>query len=438
MFKSCQEYIEKRINNQNLGYETEKCELKDAVLETLEQRQSSFILLIGQCGTGKKKIVKEIFNEITANKKFIGKFKIITMNGYLHSNDEIILRKLKGELRGVVEEEEDLSEEDEIIEEYETDEKDDTAVSDEDYFKQLKFLLEEIASNSLLLIFELQEFQKFCEPRKLFIHHLFDVINFEKVPICIIGMTDQICNLELPKSDKNKIVNRIILKPVVRPEERLHQFHSLLILNPESELPLPFIEKWNKNINKLFSDSTLINTVEEVIENLCEESFTRFMTSCVREWFFDTIWEANADEILSMKHIENVCQQLSDSRDIKRDVMNLTEVEHCLLIAICDVLSSTNSSSFNFETVYLKYKSVTDKWTDSCVSRCVALHAFSRLQRLGFITSEDNDESDTPIDFELYVMKIVPQLLLEVIEKTPQTTPEMREWINISLMSNKA
>lgn len=53
------------------------------------------------------------------------------MNGYLHSNDEIILRKLKGELRGVVEEEEDLSEEDEIIEEYETDEKDDTAVSDE-------------------------------------------------------------------------------------------------------------------------------------------------------------------------------------------------------------------------------------------------------------------------------------------------------------------
>lgn len=56
MFKSCQEYIEKRINNQNLGYETEKCELKDAVLETLEQRQSSFILLIGQCGTGKKKV----------------------------------------------------------------------------------------------------------------------------------------------------------------------------------------------------------------------------------------------------------------------------------------------------------------------------------------------------------------------------------------------
>lgn len=52
------------------------------------------------------------------------------MNGYLHSSDEIILRKLKGELRGVVEEEEDLSEEDEIIEEYEADEKD-TTVSDE-------------------------------------------------------------------------------------------------------------------------------------------------------------------------------------------------------------------------------------------------------------------------------------------------------------------
>lgn len=100
-------------------------------------------------------------------------------------------------------------------------------------------------------------------------------------------MTDQICNLELPKSDKNKIVNRIILKPVVRPEERLHQFHSLLILNPESELPLPFIEKWNKNINKLFSDSTLINTVEEVIENLCEESFTRFMVKFMNYFTVD-------------------------------------------------------------------------------------------------------------------------------------------------------
>lgn len=56
MFKSCQEYIEKRINNRNLGYEIEKCELRDAVLETLEQRQSSFILLVGQCGSGKKKV----------------------------------------------------------------------------------------------------------------------------------------------------------------------------------------------------------------------------------------------------------------------------------------------------------------------------------------------------------------------------------------------
>lgn len=104
-------------------------------------------------------------------------------------------------------------------------------------------------------------------------------------------MTEQICNLELPKSDKNRIVNRIILKPVVRPQERLHQFHSLLILNPESELPLSFIEKWNKNMNKLFSDSTVTYTVEEIIENLCEESFTRFMVKFFDDFTIDCIDE---------------------------------------------------------------------------------------------------------------------------------------------------
>lgn len=223
-----------------LGNESEKKQILDLIMRTVDYGESNSALIIGSAGTGKTTVsasdllswlrlffihlnstllqmISSILSTLLTNETFRANTMIVNLNGYIHTDDAAALKSITKQMRL------------------------ETAVNGKvftAFADNLAFLLDCLKSgdrsSSKSVIFILEEFDLFCaHGNQTLIYNLFDVAQSAQAPISVIGLTRRNDVIELlEKRVKSRFSHRqiFLFNENCEDERRIEIFLDLLKL----------------------------------------------------------------------------------------------------------------------------------------------------------------------------------------------------------------
>lgn len=206
------------------GYTNEAKYLTEIINNTLKLGESNAVLICGARGVGKSALLESCLTKIDESYNY----KIITLNGYVQSNDLISIRNISKEI--------DIDETDipQIVE-------------------QIK---KRCRKERFRLILILDEFEIFCRKNQSLLYNIFD-ISQQTGSICTIGMTTRLdCFERLEKRVRSRMNHRILhLKSSFENVEEFINFAAKLIdqndITPSLRNALRQQFKFNKSVRSL-------------------------------------------------------------------------------------------------------------------------------------------------------------------------------------------
>ncbi|KAK0175710.1 hypothetical protein PV327_009439 [Microctonus hyperodae] len=412
----------------------ERQHILELMKRTVELGESNSALLIGPRGSGKTTLVNSVMKELSSTKYFKENALIVNLHGLVHTDDRLALKDATRQMQL------------------------ENVVGDKvfgTFAENLSFLLECLKSGnkkkSKPCIFLLDEFDLFCNHHnQTLLYNLFDVAQSAQAPICVLGITCRLDVIELlEKRVKSRFSHRqIFLFPgdngaseqstITAFDERLKLFQHLLSVPDDENINLDehdcedftinpqFGATWNKYIEKLVSNVTLVNLLKRMYQlDVNERTFRNFLAIAV----------SSLDEkhqTLEVNDFVEASKMLSQDDKILI-LEGLSVLELALIIAMKHETETFEGEPLNFETVFNRYMKFANQTSSiESVQRPVIMKAFEHIKNLELLAPVGGTNSKSEKEYQYYKFLLTPQQVIEAVKNYPELPTDVKQWVNNS------
>ncbi|XP_060851323.1 origin recognition complex subunit 4 isoform X2 [Rhopalosiphum padi] len=337
-FSVCIQDIKKKLilNDQLYGFDKEQNELLQIIKKTTDFGESDSVIILGSRGCGKSMLMESVIKSLSPESH-----TLVLLNGLIHTDDNLALKSIIQQLQM-----ENL----------------DGTFAQGSYADNISFLLESFrtgnktASKSIIMV--LDKFDMFCShTNQTLLYNLFDSVQSQQNPLCIIGLTSRIDVIELlEKRVKSRFSHNIMmLKPPSETIQLLERFKHSLTISKHCKVKADVLKNWNNNIDLLISDFMALSNLSK-------------------------------DKMLTVEDLTNSYTTLFKKDMILVNLLGLSVLEFCLVISICHHSEIYDQEPFNFEMIYDRYSKFASRNSTLLVTkRQVVIKAFERLSVMQLI-----------------------------------------------------
>ncbi|XP_015366640.1 PREDICTED: origin recognition complex subunit 4 isoform X2 [Diuraphis noxia] len=361
-FDFCIQNIKKKLilNDQLYGFDKEQNELLQIIKKTTDFGESDSAIILGPRGCGKSMLMDSVIKSLSPDSH-----TLVLLNGLIHTDDNLALKSIIQQLQM-----ENL----------------DGTFAEGSYADNISFLLESFragnktASKSIIMV--LDQFDMFCShTNQTLLYNLFDSVQSQQNPLCIIGLTSRIDVIELlEKRVKSRFSHNIMmLKPLSETSQLLERFKHYLTINKHCNLKADVLKNWNNNIESLISDVRIQNLIKDLLKS--SNNSAKF-----NQLIFMSLSNLSNDRILTVENLTNTYSTLFKKDMILVNLLGLSVLELCLVISICHHSEIYDQEPFNFEMIYDRYcKFASRNSTLLVTKRQVIIKAFERISVMQLI-----------------------------------------------------
>lgn len=393
------------------GYEKELRVVTDLIQRTLTSGESNSVLVIGDRGTGKTMLIRQVLKEITD--KNGGRDDVLTvgLNGLLQTDDRLALKEMTRQLQL------------------------ENTVGDRvfgSFAENLQFLLEALRSgdhSSKAIILTLEEFDLFAQHKgQTLLYNLFDVCQSAQTPVCVIGIT---CRFDVVELLEKRVKSRFSHRQVhLFSNLTVEKYTALCSTYLSLDLTFPhknFADQWNTNVQTVLA--------EESVRNIIHRQFS--LTTNVRDLLSlltPIICGLNPEhpQIGATDFVEAFQMTSTDSKSSLLHGVSILEL--CLIIAMKHLMEIYDGEPFNFEMIYSEYlKFAQRKSSIQAFDKAVVLKAFEHLLALELIRPLDGGMSKVQKEYRLMTLLLHPTQILDTLQKYPACPTEVKHWASSSV-----
>jgi len=361
-FSVCIQDIKKKLilNDQLYGFDKEKNELLQTIKKTTDFGESDSVIILGSRGCGKSMLMESVIKSLSPESH-----TLVLLNGLIHTDDNLALKSIIQQLQM-----ENL----------------DGTFAQGSYADNISFLLESFrtgnktASKSIIMV--LDKFDMFCShTNQTLLYNLFDSVQSQQNPLCIIGLTSRIDVIELlEKRVKSRFSHNIMmLKPPSETIQLLERFKHSLTISKHCKVKADVLKNWNNNIDLLISDVRIENLIKDLFKSSNNNTKLNLL-------IFMALSNLSKDKMLTVEDLTNSYTTLFKKDMILVNLLGLSVLEFCLVISICHHSEIYDQEPFNFEMIYDRYsKFVSRNSTLLVTKRQVVIKAFERLSVMQLI-----------------------------------------------------
>ncbi|KAJ6632635.1 Origin recognition complex subunit 4, partial [Pseudolycoriella hygida] len=436
-------FIKDRLQNDKatlFNHSEQRQSIYELLEKTITFRESNIALLIGVRGSGKTTLLSSVLQSVI-NDSVLSDIVIVRLHGLVDTSDAIALASITKQLQ---------------LEE---------TVNKRifgSFAEHLAFLLTCLKSgrehNSKSVCFILEDFHLFCDhTNQTLLYNLFDSAQSDQTPICVIGLTSRFDAVELlEKRVKSRFSHRqILLNP-----KSISSAERLDIIKTWLSLPTPRGAKSKKSSKEMANSNTL-----PWMRRLFDPSNYKFTSQWVTKWnshvvelmkndsviesfqllhdYDETIdvpkkilfqlMNGLDDKLLSASEIRKLCQSYN-SDDCVKQMIDLSVLEICLLIAIKHHSEIYDNDPFNFEIILTRLNKFIKASRKNPYDRSYVLAAFEKLQKDTFICLMKGTSSKVQKEFQMNKLNVMINQINKAVSKYPNLPTEIRQWAQRSLI----
>ncbi|OWF46063.1 origin recognition complex subunit 4-like [Mizuhopecten yessoensis] len=394
------------------GYDQERRQLLDLIRRTGTTGESNSALLIGPRGCGKSMLVENVVEELMLDKEIRDNLLHVRLNGLLQTDDKIALKEITRQLQL------------------------ENTVGTKvfgSFAETLQFLLDALKSgshSSKPILFVLDEFDLFAHHKnQTLLYNLFDVAQSAQAPVCVLGLT---CRLDVVELLEKRVKSRFSHRQIhlfnnITLGDYTQLFISYLSL-PDHFTDTKFVKTWNKHIQELASDQTVLGVLRRQFEfNKDVRSLQQLLmypVCCVNE---------NHPLLLPADFVDGMKIQTTDTKSAMLHGVSILEL--CLIIAMKHLTEIYDGELFNFEMVYSEYRKFAQKRSSMQVyEKAVVLKAFEHLIALELVKTMDGSGSRVQKEYRLLLLLVHPSQILDALQKYPNCPTEVKQWAQCSVI----
>lgn len=391
--------------------------LLDIIQRCASQGESNSALVIGPRGSGKSMLLKHVLAELKKNRKLSSNLLQVHLNGLLQTDDRIAIQEITRQLQL-----ENVAE-DKVF---------------GSFSENLAFLLESLkkdTSGAQSILFLLDEFDLFAHHKnQTLLYNLFDICQSAQTPITVIGIT---CRLDVVELLEKRVKSRFSHRQIhvfntLTFEQYCDVFQETLTL-PGNFMDRGFAKEWNKHIETLTDDSTIIEILQKTydLDKSIRSLYSLMLLPISRI-------SKDHPTIDGLRLLESRKVHSADSKAAMLHGVSVLQL--CLIIAMRHLTDLYEGDPFNFEMVFNEYQKFIQKkaHTVQQFDKAVVLKAFEHLVALELVkAAEHTTASSTRTQKEYRAMSILvtSSQLAEALNTYPSCPSELKHWSNNPLPS---
>ncbi|KAF0761153.1 origin recognition complex subunit 4 [Aphis craccivora] len=411
-FGVCVQDIKKKLilNDQLYGFDNEQKELLQIIKKTTDFGESDSVIILGTRGCGKSMLMESVIKSLSPESH-----TLVLLNGLIHTDDNLALKS--------------------IIQQLQMDNLDGTFAQGS-YADNISFLLESFrtgnktASKSIIMV--LDKFDMFCShTNQTLLYNLFDSVQSQQNPLCIIGLTSRIDVIELlEKRVKSRFSHNILmLKPPSETSQLLERLKHSLTISKHCKVKADVLKNWNNNIDLLISDIRIENLIKDLFK--LSNNYTK-----LNMLIFMALSNVPKDKMITVEDLTNTYATLFNKDMIIVNLLGLSVLEFCLIISICHHSVIYNQEPFNFEMIYDRYSKFASRNSTSFVTkRQVVIKAFERISVMQLILPVAVIENKHILkEYRLYKCSVNLDKVKTASNKYYRLPPVILQWIDSNII----
>ncbi|XP_025190566.1 origin recognition complex subunit 4 [Melanaphis sacchari] len=411
-FGICIQNIKKKLilNDQLYGFDKEQNELLNIIKKTTDFGESDSVIILGTRGCGKSMLMESVIKSLSPESH-----TLVLLNGLIHTDDNLALKSIIQQLQM-----ENL----------------DGSFARGSYADNISFLLESFqtgnknASKSIIMV--LDKFDMFCShPNQTLLYNLFDSVQSQQNPLCIIGLTSRIDVIELlEKRVKSRFShNLMMLKPPSEASQLLERFKHFLKISKHCKLKADVLKTWNNNIDLLISDIRIENLIKDLFKSDNNNTKLNLL-------IFMAISNLSKDEMLTVENFTNSYSTLFKKDITLVNLLGLSNLEFCLMISICHHSKIYDQEPFNFEMIYDRYNKFALRNSTLLVTkRQVVIKAFERISVMQLILPVAATENKNVLkEYRLYKCSVNLDKVKTASNMFYRLPPVILQWIDSNII----
>lgn len=406
-------YLSERLANSEscsfYGQDENVAYLLEMLQRTVDKGESNSLLVLGPRGVGKTALVREVLKQAQQRKSWKENAVLVQLSGHVQTDDRVALRDITKQLNL------------------------ENVVGDRvfgSFSEHLSFLLASLktgdSSTSKPIVFILDEFDSFCSHKnQTLLYNLFDVAQSRAVPICVVGISSQIDVTELlEKRVKSRFSHRHLYMwpPQDSATHRTTALYLLTLGTSEST-------SWDSDLKQLFKIPAVIHLLESVYE------VTKSLAALKQLLYHSVILMMNSNsEKLTIEHLKvakDTCLNVEVNNTETNQILDLSIIELCILIAIKHLTQIYDNEPFNFEMVYHEFvKFKRRKMPSLPDDRSVVTKSWENLLSLELVHPKSG-RGQVHDQFSLHRvgLSVDPDVLVKAVEKHPSCPTEVVQWL---------
>ncbi|XP_026805562.1 origin recognition complex subunit 4 [Rhopalosiphum maidis] len=411
-FSVCIQDIKKKLilNDQLYGFDKEQNELLQIIKKTTDFGESDSVIILGSRGCGKSMLMESVIKSLSPESH-----TLVLLNGLIHTNDNLALKSIIQQLQM-----ENL----------------DGTFAQGSYADNISFLLESFrtgnktASKSIIMV--LDKFDMFCShTNQTLLYNLFDSVQSQQNPMCIIGLTSRIDVIELlEKRVKSRFSHNIMmLKPPSETIQLLERFKHSLTISKHCKVKADVLKNWNNNIDLLISDIRIENLIKDLFKSSNNNTKLNLL-------IFMALSNISKDKMLTVEDLTNSYTTLFKKDMILVNLLGLSVLEFCLVISICHHSEIYDQEPFNFEMIYDRYSKFASRNSTLLVTkRQVVIKAFERLSVMQLILPVAVIENKNVLrEYRLYKCSVKLDKVKTASNIYYRLPPVILQWIDSNII----
>lgn len=374
------------------------------------------MLVVGAKGSGKSTLVRTALQQLESEYDQ-GEYIVVHLNGFIQTDDRITLTEITRQLQ---------------LED---------AVGNRlfsSFAENLAFILgafKDATKHKLSpIIMVLEEFDLFTQHKnQTLLYNLFDITQASKAPLTVVGVTRRLDVMELfEKRVKSRFSHRqLYINNTCKFDHYHHFFIKYLTVDQHTEnLTKKSIQNWNKHVEELCSDDTVVSLLKTQFNISKEPEFLKHLLIL-------PIAKLSSDHPrLSVADLKQSHQlQCADSK--VNMLLGLSVLELCLLIAMDHLSQLYVGETLNLQMALNEFLKFSKKKSHILhnYTKPVILKAFEHLVGLELLRFQDSTTTKLQMDYRPIALQVDHNQIIDAVNRFPDCPTDVKMWATSSVLN---
>uniref|UniRef100_A0A2L2YJI2 Origin recognition complex subunit 4 n=1 Tax=Parasteatoda tepidariorum TaxID=114398 RepID=A0A2L2YJI2_PARTP len=389
-------------------FDAKKTHLEDIIKRTALMSESNSVLIIGSSGSGKAALLECVVEKVFQDRAVCDNMLQVSLDGMIHIDGNTALQDITRQLKLQEVEDAPLR----------------------SFSEKLRLLLDTLKSGtkkSKSVLFILNQFDLFCKHKNQnLLYNLFDIVQSQQTPICVVGVC---CQPDILQKLENRVNSRfshqkILLCESITLEDYIESAKHFVSLHNFEDAK--FLKRWNSEIACLFIESE----VKDILEWLLNRQ--RTLRALKNLLTYAVLNMKRSQPKLTVEDIQTAYKKYFP--DYKSElILGLSVLDVSLVVAMTHITEIYDGEPFNFEIVFSeldKFLRNRMKWT---IEKAVVRKSFERLLRIELVKSCGDSTSCELRNYMPVRLMIRPYEIKKILGKYQNLPGELKNWIESSL-----